>query len=113
MKTIDQIIKENRGEFSDEFVAWISENNHIWVAFLSETSKVINKGFKHYSARTIVHVLRHHSAMQENGSIWKINNNISPYLARLFALMYPEHKDLFEYRRAMKAETDQIMRMYS
>ena len=113
MKIIEQIINENRGEFSDDFVVWIPDNKHIWDAFMQESFKVINKGFKHYSARTIIHVLRHHSAMAENGSMWKINNNISPYLARLFALIHPEHKDLFEYRRAIRAETDQILRMYS
>jgi hypothetical protein len=61
--------------------------------------KIINKGFKHYSARTIIHVLRHHSAITEANGEWKINNNYSPYLARLFALEYPQHATLFEYRK--------------
>ena len=61
-------------------------------------------GFKHYSARTILHVLRHHSALQENGTPWKVNDHASPYLARLFDLRYPAHAGLFE-KRETKAVT--------
>lgn len=93
------ILDANKHLFTKEFLLWFPENEHIWIAFVSESSKVINAGFRHYSARTIIHVLRHHSALAETRSEWKINNNISPYLARLFALVHPEHKDLFEYRK--------------
>ncbi len=108
-----QIVNANKAEFSNEFIRWLPDNLHIWDAFVAESLKIINKGFKHYSARTIIHVLRHHSALAENGTEWKINNNISPYLARLFALTYPKHKDLFEYRRTWLAESDQLLRTYS
>jgi hypothetical protein len=99
----NHILKAHQDQFPAEFLLWFPDNQHIWVAFVSEASKVINAGFKHYSARTIIHVLRHHSALIERGSEWKINNNISPYLARLFALCYPQHKDLFEYRTTKKS----------
>jgi hypothetical protein len=92
------IAQENRDQFPEEFLDWLRDNQHIWVGFVSEASKVINAGFQHYSARTIVHVLRHHSALAERGSEWKINNNVSPYLGRLFALVYPQHATLFEFR---------------
>lgn len=88
----------HRDQFPPEFIDWLYDNQHIWVGFVSEASKVINAGFKHYSARTIVHVLRHHSALTERGGEWKINNNHSPYLGRLFALVYPQHEKLFEFR---------------
>jgi hypothetical protein len=88
----------HRDQFPPEFIDWLYDNQHIWVGFVSEASKVINAGFKHYSARTIVHVLRHHSALAERGGEWKINNNHSPYLGRLFALVYPQHEKLFEFR---------------
>jgi hypothetical protein len=100
--SVMHIAQENRDQFPEEFLDWLRDNQHIWVGFVSEASKVINAGFQHYSARTIIHVLRHHSALAERGSEWKINNNVSPYLARLFALCYPQHKDLFEYRITKK-----------
>lgn len=85
-------------DLGHDFVSWLPDNLHIWDAFVKEAFKVIGKGFAHYSARTIIHVMRHHSALHEENGEWKINNNHSPYLARLFALRYPQHEDLFEYR---------------
>ena len=111
MMNIENIAHEHKEQFSDEFLRWIPENAHIWIAFEQEAYKVIRAGFKHYSARTIIHVLRHHSALAENGdSGWKINNNISPYLARLFAILNPQHADLFEYRVAKRAYADGFTR---
>lgn len=75
---------EHPEQFTNEFMAWLPDNHHVWCAFVYEAFRVIRRGFKHYSARTIIHVLRHHSAVTEVGSQWKINNNHSPYLARLF-----------------------------
>jgi hypothetical protein len=98
MTTVIQILNHNRDQFSDSFVDWFPDNIHVWDAFVDEAFAIIDVGFKHYSARTIVHVLRHHSAIKENGSGWKINDHHSPYLARLFALIFPQHANLFEYR---------------
>lgn len=109
--TIEDIAHEHKEQFSDEFLRWIPENAHIWIAFEQEAFKVVKAGFKHYSARTIVHVLRHHSALSEQGDGgWKINNNISPYLARLFAILNPNLANLFEYRTAHMARRDGFLR---
>lgn len=98
-------LHENKDKFSDEFIEWFPDNEHVWNAFVLETMKVKRAGFKHYSARTIIHVLRHHSAISENGSQWKINDHHSPYLARLFDIVYPHKAGLFEYR-AIKRKTN-------
>lgn len=94
----------NLGVFPLEFSDWLSDNFHVWEAFVSEADHVIPRGFKHYSARTILHVLRHHYAIAESvPQGWKLNNNRSPYLARLFAILHPVHGGLFEFRET-KAE---------
>lgn len=97
------IAREN-SVFPPEFAAWLQENMHIWEAFKNEAFAVICKGYRHYSARTIIHVLRHHSALHEKSGEWKINNNHSPYLARLFDLVYPQHAGLWEYRETKKVK---------
>ena len=97
-------LMENQNKFSKEFINWFPENEHVWNAFALEAMKVKRAGFKHYSARTIIHVLRHHSAIAENGSEWKINNNYSPYLARLFDIVYQDRAGLFEYRTVQKGK---------
>ena len=55
----------HRERFTDDFLAYLPDNLHIWEAFEQEALKIARKGFKHYSARTIIEVLRHHSALNE------------------------------------------------
>jgi len=108
---IDEILDEHKEQFSDEFLSWIPENYHIWMAFEREAYKVIDAGFKHYSARVIIEVLRHHSALAEkSASGWKINNNIIPYIGRLFALVNPQHASLFEFRQTYRPAKDGFLR---
>ena len=98
------IMHNNADIFTNQFKEWLPVNLHIWRAFEQQALAVFRKGFKHYSARTIIHVLRHHSALNEQGGEWKINNNVSPYLARLFDLVHPECKGLWEYRETNRTE---------
>jgi len=86
--------------FTPEFLAYLPDNLHVFEAFEREAMRVVRRGARHYSARTIIEVLRHWSTLQEVGSPWKLNDWHTPYLARLFALMHPEHAGLFEFRRA-------------
>ena len=78
-----------------DFDEWIKENSHIYEAFEREALATAQKR-SHYSARTIVEFLRHHSAVAEKGGMWKINNNHRPYLPRLFDLCYPDMAGMFE-----------------
>lgn len=100
--TILDIAKANASELSAEFMQWLPDNLHVWDAYVSEVFKVIRKGFKHYSSRTIIEVIRHHSAISDTDGIYKINDHSVPYLSRLFDMAYPQHKGLFEYRTTTK-----------
>lgn len=101
------VMEEHRELFSQEFRAWLPKNLHIWDAFVEQTNKVIERGFKHYSSRTILHVLRHHSALVENGAMWKISDHSSPYLSRLWGLMNPSFADIFSTKRTPTVEKEQ------
>ena len=102
MNQIVQVMLDSKERFTTEFMDWLPDNLHVWDAFVEETMKIRRRGYKHYSARTIVHVLRHHSAISETSGEWKINNNHSPYLARLFDLMFPHYAGMWEYRETKK-----------
>ena len=80
------------------FPEWLILNPHIWAAFAREASRIWDRGRRHYSARTIVEVLRHESALAEVGGEWKITNNVIPDLARLYVQTYPERASLLEFR---------------
>ena len=105
---IVKLAQENEELFSVEFLKWLPNNLHVWNAFCDQAFNVRRRGFKHYSSRTIVHFLRHHSAVTEAGGAWKINNNYSPYLARLFDKRFPNLAGLWEYRETKRAKRDHL-----
>ena len=90
-------------EFTPKFLAYLPGNIHVYQAFEEQALKVAAAGHRHYSARTIVEVLRHHSALADSSAVWKINDHATPYLARLFALMHPGLAYLFEFREVKAA----------
>lgn len=95
-----QVAKEHSEQFTPEFLAFLPDNTHVYSAFEREAKRVVARGYTHYSSKTIVEVLRHHSALEQVGGAWKLNNNITPYLARLFTLVNPANAGLFEFRVA-------------
>jgi hypothetical protein len=99
-------VRENIDRFSGEFLAYLPDNLHVYHAFEREALRVVRKGFKHYSARTIIEVLRHNSALTEVGGKWKLNDHHTPSLARLFALLNPEQSDLFDFRESASARRE-------
>lgn len=86
--------------FSPDFRAWLLANEHIARAFVDQADVIRTHGRDHYSARTILHWLRHHTAMSEgpDGTLFKINNNVSASLARLYMLARPEATGFFKIR---------------
>lgn len=98
-----QSIKDH---LKDGFIPMLEQNEELWKRFESEANKAWQRGCRHYSARTIIEFLRHHSAMQQSGQLaFKINNNVAPDFARLYVAMYPERESLFQFRRP---DTDEL-----
>jgi hypothetical protein len=100
------VARMHREDFTDDFLAYLPHNLHVFDAFVAEVRKVKARGFNHYSARTIIESLRHHSALNEKGGEWKLNNNMTPYIARLCDLVNPQLAGLFEYREPKAAKRD-------
>lgn len=92
--------------FTAEFLACLPANLHVYAAFEREALRVLRKGFKHYSARTIIEVLRHNSALADGDAAFKINDHATPGYARLFALLHPEQDRLFDFRDSPAARRD-------
>lgn len=89
----------DRSKYRADFAAWLLANQHIWLAFCRHADAIWGRGRRHYSARTIVEVLRHESTLAEVGGMWKINGNFCADLARLYVETYPERDGFFEMRR--------------
>ncbi|WP_299074769.1 hypothetical protein [uncultured Paraglaciecola sp.] len=103
------IARQNSDQLSAEFMEWLPDNLHIYLAFEKEATAIFNSGRSHYSARTIVEFLRHHTAIAEKPQCdWKINDHSVPYLARLFDMCNPSMAGLFNYRILTKKKASEL-----
>ncbi|MEO6147336.1 MAG: hypothetical protein ABIT70_09860 [Sulfuriferula sp.] len=88
----------NESRFRGDFLDWMADNGHVYDAFSEAADKVWAAGWRHYSARTIMEVIRHRSNVREIHGEYKINNNQIPDMARLYTLLNPERAGLFTLR---------------
>jgi hypothetical protein len=81
------------------FAAIDAANPRMWELFRTFTFAMIQRGFRHYSARAVLHRVRWETATPlEDGSEFKINNNWSPFYARKFHQLYPDYSGFFRCR---------------
>jgi hypothetical protein len=85
-------------DYSACFRPWLTDNWPIYLKFERLAFVAIRRGYEHYSSKTIVELLRWASDMKEKNSEFKINNNRTPDLARLFEAMNQEHAGFFRSR---------------
>jgi len=86
--------------FRTDLTEWLAipVNFAVWSSFAYQANAVWNKGIRHYSARTIGEVLRHHTALSDTSADFKLTDWLWPDLARLYMLVYPERAGFFETR---------------
>lgn len=75
----------------------LMDNVKIFNRFLFEAHAVADKR-EHYSARTIVEVLRHNSLAHDNHEKYKISNDITPIMAYASMQMFPSLNGFFKTR---------------
>lgn len=97
-----KLVEEHPNVFLPQFAFWLGQNRHVFDEFEEQANKVWEAGRRHYSARTIIEVIRHETAIGELNGEYKINNLAVPDLARLYILLHPERKSLFELRDGRK-----------
>lgn len=91
------VAKRRSSVFRPGFVEWLEENEHVYREFERRALQVA--GFRdHYGARTIIEVMRHETAIRQLGDEYKLNDHMTPDLARLFSMCNPNHASLFEFR---------------
>lgn len=86
--------------FRPGFLDWLALNGSIYEAFEQQSLRLIEKGWKRFSSRTIVEELRHYTRHREAGQCsLKINDHHAPDLARAFTVLHPTYARFWEYRR--------------
>ncbi len=79
------------------FWRYHEDNLHVYEMFKRFTFEA-TRIKDHYSARAIFHRMRWFTEIETHGDIFKINNNYSPYYARMFVKDFPQHKGFFRTR---------------
>ena len=90
--------KDNEKDFPIGFFFWLQDNQHIWKAFEQRALEMAQVR-SHYSARTIIEVLRWNSDLADKDVTFKINDHSIPGLSRLWMKKHGEdYPKFFELR---------------
>jgi len=87
-------IHDSRLDYPDGFFHWLQFNSHIWEQFEKHGLTMAGKR-KRYSARTIIEVMRWNSDIREKKKLFKLSNNMTPGLARLWMAKHGEDHPKF------------------
>lgn len=87
-----------------EFAKFDDNNPEIWELFVRFTFELIDAGRTRNSARGIFHRIRWESAQTSDDALYKLNDAWSPYYARKFHAVYPEHEGFFQLRTSRADE---------
>ena len=89
----------------EKFIKWYPSNIHVINAFEKEAFYLLTRGRRErYSIYTIREKLRWDSLVSESGQDYKLNNNFSPFIARILMFMNPGMKGMFSTRRELETE---------
>ena len=82
---IDELRKLEKDKYPEGFFHWLQFNEHIWLQFERHGLTMAAKR-ERYSARTIIEVMRWNSDLREQQGkpLFKLSNNMTPGLARLW-----------------------------
>lgn len=103
LKSVDAVGGGGAAGFRPDFAGWLGENWSVYQEF-ERRALQISRFRKHYSARTIVEVMRHDSLIAEQNGEFKINGNFVPDMAKLSMLLNPSLSGFFEIRRERHGE---------
>lgn len=95
-------------EMREQVVAYHKQHPEVWDLFVQFTTDKIEQGFTNYSARGIFHRIRWETDKPDyhEGYEFKLNDHHSPFYARRFMKMYPQHEGFFRTRHQTSEDKD-------
>lgn len=98
------LFDNRQAEIERAFNEYHRANPAVWQAFERFAFEAIRAGMKKYSARAIIHRIRWFVEVETKSSDgFSVNNNLSPYYARMFMARYSQHQGFFETRELISA----------
>ena len=92
----DVLNRLNPDVYPEGFFHWLQFNEHIWLQFERHALTMAAKRDR-YSARTIIEVMRWNSDLREQQGkpLFKLSNNMTPGLARLWMAKHGNRNSKF------------------
>lgn len=91
-----------------EFIEWLRENTPVVGQFLTYAQMLnCHGGRAYYSAYCIRERIRWDTLVSENGTDFKLSNNMTPFISRLVMEIDPSLKGMFRVKKG--ADYDQIV----
>ena len=112
IKDIENLIQSNPNLFlglkkkpTEKFIEWYPLNMHVINRFEDEAVFLKRNGNRDfYSCYTIREKLRWDSLLREKENVgYKLNNNFSPFIARVVMALNPELQGMFQTRETQMA----------
>lgn len=110
MTKISTTQEKRVGQLRKSFLEFHRANPWVYERLVELCFELKSKGFKKYSMRTLVAVLRFEWDLKTGGQTVilasgeprrvKLNDHHTAYYARYFVAQYPEFRDFFEFRTA-------------
>ena len=97
-EAVNMLTASPEEDYSKKFINWVKQNWHIYLAFEKRALRLIRAKAKNAGAKSIVENIRWQSLLAEADQEFKINNNYTADLARLFEFMNPKYKGFFRQR---------------
>jgi hypothetical protein len=84
----------------EAFERFHAQHPEVYVLFDRYAKQAIARGYKRFSSDAILHRIRWQAAIEAKVKPYKINNDYTPYYARLWMKQNPGWEDFFELRVA-------------
>lgn len=92
-------MKTRYEEMREQVKAYHEKHPEVWQLFTDFAFQMINRGYKHYSAKAVFERIRWEKDAGGDGvTQFKVGNNHPAFYARAFMKKYPQHNGFFRLR---------------
>ena len=101
--------KSRMEQMREQCAAFHVEHPEVWDMFVSFTFEMIDRGYKNYSAQSVIERIRWEKDAGGDGTTaFKINNNFTAFYSRRFMRMYPAYEGIFRTRHQVSEDADAV-----
>jgi len=85
------------------------EHPEVWALFVRFSLEMIERGYSHYSAQSVIERIRWEKDAGSDGTTaFKINNNFTAFYSRAFMRVYPQYEGFFRTRHQVSEDSDAV-----